>query len=192
MATVQKFIDEFKASKIQDTQINPNAVSDYIKKTLEIREYVPFIEKQSIAQIVLESCSGIKDGVVTIDTIEKYQIFTVIVLSTYTNLEFAGDETDLDAYDALCSYKVGDGTLLDAIVKTFEKEYVRCNDILNMMTADLMAENNIERQIGRFLSNLSEKVDNLGDSLISKIEHLDMDLSQLDIDKLGNLISKIK
>ena len=107
-------------------------------------------------------------------------------------MEFNGDETDLDAYDALCSYRVGDSTLLDAVVKTFEKEYSRCNDILNMMTADLMAENNIERQVGRFLSNLSEKVDGLGDSLISKLENLDMDLSQLDIDKLGKLISKIK
>lgn len=192
MATVKSFIEGFKEKKVQNTQANPNAVSNYIKNTLEVKDYVPFIEKQSIAQIVLESCSHIKDDVVSIDSVQKYTIFTITILSTYTCLEFNGDETDLDDYDMLCSYKVGDGTLLDAIVKTFEKEYAKCNDILNMMTADLMAENNIEKQFGRFLSNISTKVDNLGNTLISKIENFDMDLNQLDIDKLSDVISKIK
>ena len=163
-----------------------------IKKELEIKDYIPFVEKQSIAQIVLGSCANIKDGVITVDSIQKYIIFTISVLSTYTNLEFNGDETDLDAYDALCSYQVGDGTLLDEIVKTFEKEYVRCNDILNMMTADLLAENNIEKQVGKFLSGVSEKINNLGDSLIDRLGDFNVDLNQLDIDKLSNIISKIK
>ena len=189
---INEFIENFKTKKVMNTQISPNAVSEYIKKELEVREYVPFVEKQSIAQIVLGSCTNIKDGVITIDSLQKYIIFTITILSTYTNLEFNGNETDLDAYDALCSYQIGDGTLLDEIVKTFEKEYVRCNDILNMMTADLMAENNIEKQVGKFLSEMSEKINNLGDSFINKLGDFDMDLSQLDIDKLSDVISKIK
>ena len=92
----------------------------------------------------------------------------------------------------LCSYTVGDGTLLDAIVKTFEKEYSRCNDILNMMTVDLLAENNIEKQIGKFLTKLSDKVNTFGDTIIDKLGNFNMDLNQLDIDKLTNIISKIK
>jgi hypothetical protein len=119
-------------------------------------------------------------------------IFTITVLSAYTNLEFAGDETDLDAYDALCSCAVGDGTLLDAIVKTFEKEYVRCNDILNMMTADLMAENNIEKQVGKLLSGISTKVNELGDVLKDKAEKMELNLDQLDIDKFTNILAKFK
>ena len=192
MANVQNFIKEFKEKRIMNTQIAPNAVSEYIKKTLEVKDYVPFIEKQSIAQIVLESCANLEDDVVVIDSVQKYIIFTVTVLSTYTNLEFEGDETDLDAYDMLCSCQVGDGTLLDAIVKTFEKEYSRCNDILNMMTADLLAENNIEKQVGKFLTKLSDKVNTFGDTIIDKLGNFDMDLNQLDIDKLTNAISKIK
>jgi hypothetical protein len=188
---ITDLIKDFQEKKIQNTKINENAVSEYLKKTLEVKDYVSFVEKQSIAQVVLETCVNMKDGVLAIDSIQKYVIFTIMVLSTYTNLEFDGDE-DLESYDALCSYQVGDGTLLDEIVKTFEKEYVRCNDILNMMTADLMAENNIEKQVGKFLSGISKKINDLGDSLIDKLGDFNMDLNQLDIDKLSNIISKIK
>ena len=119
-------------------------------------------------------------------------IFTITVLSTYTNLEFEGNEIDLDAYDALCSYPVGDSTLLDAIIKTFNKEYVRCNEILNMMTADLMAENNIEKQVGKFLSEITDKIDNLGGSFIDSLSGLGEDLNKLDINKITDVLSKIK
>lgn len=188
---VQELITKFENAKVTNSNINPNAVSNYLKKELEVRDYVSLVEKQSIAQVVLETCANIKNGVITVDSIQKYVIFTITVLSTYTNLEFDG-EADLGDYDALCAYLIGDRTLLDEIVKTFEKEYVRCNDILNMMTADLLAENNIEQQIGRFLSGISEKINNLGDSLIDKLGNFNMDLDQLDIDKLSNIISKIK
>ena len=189
---VMDFINGFKSEKIMNTKIDPEAVSKYIRSKLEVKDYVPFVEKQSIAQIVLESCANLEDGIVTIDSVQKYIIFTVTVLSTYTNLEFEGNEKDLDEYDMLCSYTVGDGTLLDAIVKTFEKEYSRCNDILNMMTVDLLAENNIEKQIGKFLTKLSDKVNTFGDTIIDKLGNFNMDLNQLDIDKLTNIISKIK
>lgn len=188
---VVEFINEFKEKKIMNTQIAPNAIGDYIKKGLEVKTYVPFVEKQSIAQVVLETCANMNDGVIAIDSIQKYIIFTITILSAYTNLEFDGEQ-DLSDYDALCSYQVGDCTLLDEIVKTFEKEYSRCNDILNMMTADLLAENNIEKQVGKFLSGISDKISELGDSLINKLGDFNMDLNQLDIDKLSNIISKIK
>ena len=189
--TILEFIEGFKENKVINTSMKPNAVAEYIKEKLEVKDYVSFVEKQSIAQTVLESCANMKDGVISIDSIQKYIIFTITVLSTYTNLEFDAEDA-LDAYDALCSYQIGDGTLLDEIVKTFEKEYVRCNDILNMMTADLMAENNIEKQVGKFLSGISEKIGDLGDSLIDKLGKFNMDLNQLDIDKLSDIISKFK
>ena len=180
MMTVKNFIDGFKTNHIMNTQIKPNAVSEYIKEVLEVKDYISLVEKQSIAQIVLESCAHMNEGVVSVDSVQKYIIFTITVLSTYTNLEFEGNEADLDAYDMLCSYEVGDGTLLDAIVETFKKEYSRCNDILNMMTADLLAENNIEKQIGKFLSSVTTKIDNLGDTL----KKFNKDIGQLDINKI--------
>ena len=188
---IATFIENFNKTKPENTKVNPNAIGNYIKKELEVKDYVSFVEKQSIAQIVLESCSYLRDGVVMVDSIQKYIIFTITVLSFYTNLEFDA-ESDLEDYDLLCSYVVGDGTLLDAVIKTFEKEYSRCNDILNMMTSDLLMENNIEKQIGKFLNNLSDRIGGLGDVLSNVMSLMPENLQQLDIDKLTNIISKIK
>ena len=76
--TIQNFIEDFKAKKIMNTAIAPNAVSDYLKRELEVKDYVHFAEKQSVAQIVLESCANITDGVIAIDSIQKYIIFTTV------------------------------------------------------------------------------------------------------------------
>lgn len=190
--TIREFCDAYKAKNFMNTKQGVEERIAWIKQELETREYVPFEEKQAIAQTVLASCTTISDGVVAIDSIRKYMLFTMAMLSTYTNLESDEDASLSDSYDALCMCQGGDGTMLDAIIKTFEVEYSRCNDILNMMTADLLAANNIEKQVGKFLSNLSEKINKLGDGLIDKLGDFNMDLSQLDIDKLTNMIDMIK
>jgi hypothetical protein len=190
--TIREFCDAYKAKNFMNTKQGIEERIAWIKQELGTREYVPFDEKQAIAQTVLASCATISDGVIAIDSIRKYMLFTMAMLSTYTNLESDEDASLSDSYDALCVCQVGDGTMLDAIIKTFEVEYSRCNDILNMMTADLLTENNIEKQVGKFLSNLSEKINKLGDGLVDKLGDFNMDLSQLDIDKLTNMIDMIK
>lgn len=189
---IREFVENYKAKNFMNTKQGVEERVEWIKKELVIKNYVSFDEKRAIAQTVLASCSTISDGVITIDSIQKYMLFTMSMLATYTNLESDDDTSLSEAYDTLCSCQVGDATMLDAIIKTFEVEYSRCNDILNMMAADLLAENNIEKQIGKFLSNLSEKVNKFGDDLISKLGDFNTDLSQLDIDKLTSMINKIK
>jgi hypothetical protein len=189
---ILEFVENYKAKRFMVTKQGVDERSEYLRKELEIKSYIPFAEKQAIAKMVLSECANIEDGVIIIDSVDKYLSFTLAMLATYTALESDEDATLSEEYDTLCSIKVEDGTLLDAIIKTFEVEYVRCNDILNMMTADLLAENNIEKQIGKFLSNLSDKINKFGDGLIEKIGDMNMDLNQLDIDKLINMIGKIK
>lgn len=190
--TIKAFVEAYAAKRFMITKQGVDERVEWIKKELGVKEYVPFAEKQAVAKTVLAECASIEDGVIAIDSVGKYLSFTMAMLATYTNLESDEDATLSEEYDSLCSIKVEDGTLLDVIIKTFEVEYVRCNDILNMMTADLLAENNIEKQIGKFLSNISDKINKFGDGLIDKIGDMNMDLSQLDIDKLINMIQKIK
>jgi hypothetical protein len=192
MTTVRDFVENYKAKRFMNTPQGVDERVEWIRKELEVKEYLPFAEKQAIAKAVLAECANIEDGVIAIDSVDKYISFTMAMLASYTNLESDEETTLSEEYDALCSVKVEDGTLLDAVIKTFEVEYVRCNDILNMMTADLLAENNIEKQIGKFLSNISDKINKFGDGLIDKIGDMNMDLNQLDIDKLINMIGKIK
>lgn len=190
--TITEFCEAYKTKNFMNTKQGIEERVEWIKKELDTREYVPFDEKIAIARTVLASCSTISDGVVAVDSIRKYMLFTMAMLSAYTNLESDDDMSFSESYDMICSCQVGDGTMLDAIVKTFEIEYSRCNDVLNMMTADLLAENNIEKQVGKFLSNISEKINKLGDGLIDKLGDFNMDLNQLDIDKLTSMIDMIK
>jgi hypothetical protein len=188
--TIKEFIENYKNKRFMNTKQGVDEKSEWIRKELEVKEYIPFMEKQAIARTVLEGCAGLSGGVVVIDSAQKYLLFTMAMLATYTNIEAEGGI--FETYDSLCSVKVDDGTMLDAIIKTFEIEYSRCNDILNMMTADLLVENNIEKQVGKFLTNLSDKIDKFGDRLIDNLGNLNIDLNQLDIDKLTNIIQKIK
>lgn len=185
---ITDFIKNYNAKRFMNTKQGVDERIEYIKKELEIKEYIPLNQKRSIAKTVLESCAHISDGVITIDSIQKYLLFTMAMLSAYTNLDPDDDVSISDTYDMFCSIQIDNGTLLDAIIKTFETEYTRCNDVLNMMTADLLAENNIEKQVGKFLTSISTKID----KLVDKLGDMNMDLSQLDIDKITNMIDMIK
>ena len=189
---VHDFVENYKAKRFMNTKQGVDERVEWIKKELEVKEYLPFAEKHMVMQTVLGDCARIDNGVVTIDSVDKYLTFTMAMLATYTNLESDEEATLSAEYDTLCSIKVEDGTLLDAIIKTFEIEYVRCNDILNMMTADLLAENNIEKQVGRFLSNVSDTINKFGDGIINNVEDVVGIFNQLDIDKLIKVIQKIK
>ena len=87
---VAEFINEFKTKKIMNTTINPNAVSEYRKKELAVKDYLPFAEKREICARVLEICNK-KDinGLVKVDSVSRYIVFTLLIISKYTNLEFS-------------------------------------------------------------------------------------------------------
>jgi hypothetical protein len=104
-------------------------------------------------------------------------------------LEFSTGKDDeefdsLDEYDMLCQ-----ANLLDSILEVIGAEYVTCNNILNMMMSDVVANNNtIENVVGHTLDKISKSVDGLIGVLAEKVEDMEFDLSQIDIDKYKGLI----
>ena len=74
---IKDFIDAYKAKNFIVMKQGVDEKAEWIKKTLEVKEYIPFSEKQVIAQTVLASCSNIRDGVIGIDSIQKYILFTM-------------------------------------------------------------------------------------------------------------------
>lgn len=186
---IYEFIEGFKNKKVQNTQIAPNAVADYIRKELAVREYVPFAEKRELCANVLNACNK-KDnsGLVKTDSVSRYIIFTISILSTYTNLEFSSGEDaefdSLDEYDMLCQ-----ANLLNPILDVIGEEYVTCNNILNMMMSDIMSNNNtVENVVATVLGNFGESVDGFIDILADKVKSLNLDLNQIDINKYKGLI----
>lgn len=189
--TIQGFINDFNSKKIMNTQIAPNAVSDYIKKTLEVKGYLPFADKRELCANVLNACNTRDEsGLIKVDSVSRYIIFTISVISAYTNLEFsAGDEEfdSLDEYDMLCQ-----NNLLNPILEVIGAEYATCNNMLNMMMDDVIANNNTtEAVLAHALVKVTDSIENLIDTFADKVEGLNFDLSQLDISKYKGLIDLI-
>ena len=192
--TIFAFVNEFISKKVQNTQINPNAVYDYIKKTLEVEDYIPFEEKRELCARVLNACNtrDVDTGLVKVDSVKRYIIFTISVISKYTNLEFSSGEDSefdsMDEYDMLCQHD-----LLNPILDVIGQEYSTCNNMLNMMMSDVMTNNNtVENVLGNAMSNLLGIIDQFADVLSNKVESLDLDLSQIDIDKYKEFLPLIQ
>ncbi len=186
--TVKQFVEDFKAKKIMNSKVNEHAVADYLKEILDVKEYLPFVEKRELCAKVLNACNTIdSNGLVKVDSVSRYIIFTVYILSAYTNLEFSSGEDGIDSideYDMLCQ-----NGLLDQILGVIGGEYTVCNNILNMMMDDIIANNNtIENVVGHTLNKLSKSIDGFIDTLSDKVDELNLDLNQIDIDKYKGLI----
>lgn len=188
---ISEFVNNFIDKKVMNTAINQNAVSDYLKKELEVKDYVPFAEKRDLCARVLEACNTKDDsGLVKVDSISRYILFTISIISKYTNLEFSSGEEEIDSldeYDMLCQ-----NNLLNPILDIIGGEYTTCNNMLNMMMDDIVSNNNtVENVVGTVLGKFSDSLDELVSALANKVESMDLDLSQIDIDKYSGLIEKL-
>lgn len=150
---------------------------------LETKKYLPIAEKRNIAESVIEACITDNDGFIKIDSLDKYIMFTIIVISNYTNLEFGVDGDYLSDYDRLC-----EAGLLDAIISTFDKEYVRTNEILNMLLNDKLQNNSAEASIAKTVYNVDNYINKLIDMLKNKVEEMNLDLNNFNEDTLKKLL----
>lgn len=181
-------IQDFKAKKVINTQIKPNAVCEYLKEKLEVKDYLPFAEKRDLCASVINACNTRDDsGLIKVDSVSRYITFTIAIISQYTNLEFSSgnEEFDsLDEYDMLCQHN-----LLNPILEVIGAEYATCNNLLNMMMDDIIANNNtVEAVIGNALSKVTNSINGLIDALADKVDELNLDFSQIDIDKYKGLL----
>jgi hypothetical protein len=184
---IQKFIENFKAKKL----VNANAIAEYIKKELEVKDYLPFAEKRELCARVIDACNTKEpSGLVKVDSVSRYIIFTISILTAYTNLKFSSGEDgidSLDEYDMLCQ-----AGLLNDILDVIGGEYATCNNILNMMMSDVIANNNtLENVVANVLGELGDSLGGLVDVLADKVESMELDLSQINIDEISGLIGKI-
>ena len=188
---VTEFIENLKNAKVENTKMVPDAVEKYIKKELEVKDYVPFAEKRELCASVLNACNT-KDnsGLVKVDSVSRYIIFTISIISKYTNLEFSSGEDgidSLDEYDMLCK-----NSLLNSILDVIGAEYATCNNMLNMMMDDIVSNNNtVESVVGTVLGKVGDSLDDFISILADKVDEMELDLSQIDIDKFSGLIEKL-
>lgn len=187
--TIKSFVEAYEAKNFMNTKQGIEERIEWIKKELDLATYLPFAEKRELCANVLGACCTKDGGLIKVDSVTRYILFTISVISKYTNLEFNTDEEydSLDEYDMLCESR-----LLNPILELIGDEYATCNNMLNMMMDDVIANNNtVEAVLGHELGKVSDSLDGLIGAFAEKIEEMELDLSQLDIDKYKGILDLI-
>lgn len=187
---VTEFIENFKTARIQNSKVNPNAVSEYITKELEIKGYIPFREKRRIAEMIVEQNISFVDGIKKYDDINGYVSLVVASIAAHTALQF--DEDPVEDYDLLA-----ESGLLTQIIAEFQGSHEEIGILLKMAVASELEDNNVNVLVGHFLDGVLHKIDGVSEVLKVKIENLDVkdllgDIKQEDLAKLSGLLDKLK
>lgn len=158
-------------------------------EALEVKNYIPFIEKYELCSSIINTCNDIdiQTGIVTVDSVNRDVTFITKIISMYTNIEFSpdgnADISSIDEYDMLCENR-----LLEPILGLFAEEYVECKNMLVTMQNDLIANNNTLHGIA---SNVAKQIINIATLFNKKIDALDFDFSQDNIDKYAKIFEKL-
>lgn len=175
--------------KINELLMNIHRKDFNIEKELQVKKYLPIEAKKTIAQGIIYECTNEEDGVVKVDSVQRYLSYVKYMITMHTNLMY----TDVD-YDMLCSTEYQDTTLLNAIVKTFESDANECNRILGLMMNDYLDNNTTENQLMMAATQLVNGLVNITNTLEKKVADIKLDdiLPQdFDINKLNDLLNKV-
>lgn len=179
---VQELVEFVGTSK--NKMLKADQLQSLLQKHLEVKQYINIKEKKQLVDGIVNACILYEDGVFKFDDIEKYVVFIMKTIEAYTNIELSEDiEGD---YDMLCRAKI-----LEPIINTFKKEYDDVNVLLSMKCDYILSGNTIEAQLGKFLSNISDKIDDFSMVLKNIVENFDISKLPIKAEDLTKLMSFI-
>ena len=173
--------------KINELLMNIRNKEFKLERGLEVKKYLPMEVKKTIAQAIIYDCTSDEDGVVKVDSVQRYMSYVKYMIKMHTNLEYTDDD-----YDTLCSTEYGETTLLNAIVSTFQNDANECNRILGLMMDDFIENNATENRIVYTISEFIHGLTRIAKSLETKMSDVNLaELlpSDLDLTSLANLIN---
>lgn len=183
---IKEFVEimESNKSKIY-SKTDASAMSNFIKKTLDVKDYLPLQEKKDLISQIIDASIIYENSMYKFDEIDKYVYLVMFSIVAYTNIELSDDiEND---YDELCR-----SGLLTMIVDSFKDEYKSVMMLLDMQCNYILADNALGAKFGTFVEGLSKNIDSLADVLKSKVEAMNFDMSNLDLDNIQSLLEKFK
>lgn len=183
---IEKFVEIMEANKGKIySKTNVNAMSDFIKKTLEVKDYLPLQEKKDLISKIIDSSIIYENSMYKFDEIDKYVHLVMFSIAAYTNIELSDDiEND---YDELCR-----SGLLTMIVDSFKDEYKSVMMLLDMQCNYILADNALGAKFGTFIEGLSKNINSLADVLKTKIEDINLDSLNIDLNNVQSLLEKFK
>lgn len=186
---ISEFVQDFKEKKIKNTQINENAVAEYITKTLEVKGYLPFKFKREMVEMIARENITVVNGLKKSDAISQYVSFITAMLKAHTNLEFS--ENPIDDYDVLA-----ESGLLAPVIDSFKASYDECDILLKMALAAELEDNNVNALVGKFLDGVLDRLDDVIWAIEDKLEDVDLQeiigayFKQEDLAKLSKFLNK--
>ena len=188
---IREFCESYKAKNFMNTKQGVEERIEWIKKELEIKEYIPFKDKRKIAEMVVVENIKDVDGVKKYDSIDGYIALIVASIIAHTNLEFSANP--VEDYDLLA-----ESGLLPQIIAQFQSSHDEI-DLLRKMVLDMeMEDNNTNALVGRFLNKISGVLDGVLEVAKNKFGDFDLknvfgaDIKEEDLTKLIGLLDKIK
>lgn len=188
---INEFVESFKAARVQNTKINPDAIGEWIREKLEVKTYVPFRQKREIAEMVVAQNIEEIDGVKKYDSINAYVCFVVAMISAHTNLEWR--ENPIVDYDVLA-----ESGLLSQVIAEFQESYNECDVVLKLALAMELEDNNVNVLIGHFLDDILKKLGGIGEKFKGAFGDFNIqdilggNITQEDLTKLSGLLDKLK
>lgn len=188
---INEFIENYKAKKFMVTKNGADEKSEYLRRELEIKSYIPFREKRKIAEMIVAQNIKEVDGIKKYDDINSYVSLIVASIVAHTNLEF-GEDVVAD-YDLLA-----ESGLLPQIIAEFQSSHEEIGILLKMAITAELEDNNVNVLVGRFLNSVLKKLDNVVDGVKGLVgntdlkELLGMNFENEDLAQLKGFLDRMK
>lgn len=163
---VQEFVDYMK--KNTNRAMKEDQVASLINRILEPKAYIGFQAKRALVDKIVNKTIYYADGIYKFDGIDRYMYFTMYTLEAYTSLELSDDV--VNDFDVLSESK-----LLPMVICLIQKEFDDVNVFLQMQCEYIVEDNAIEAQIGRFLTNILGKFDDIGENLSKYLKDINIE-----------------
>lgn len=173
--------------KVQELLMSIHRKDFNIEKELQVKKYLPIEEKKLIAQGIIYECTDNTNGAVKVDSVQQYLSYVKYMILRHTNLEYQAED-----YDKLRSTEYNGKILLDVIMECFDSDAKECLKILNFMVDDRMKEVSIEFTIAKFLSNITNLLEQWSEKLEQKVDNIDLKSiipEGMDMDKLNAFLT---
>lgn len=194
--TIKEFVENY------ENRATESLKDDYIKETLEVTKYIPFVKKETLARNLVDISTyeyenyEDEDGVIKrrktdkikVNSTVQYLLFCRIVIENYTNLKV---ETDgfFEEYDVLKA-----SGLLDKLMG--ENAILPMDDIAEFRTIVDMKQKDVlfnETTTQAFISKQIERISNIANVMLPPIvNRVTEKLDRIPEDKLNELIDLAK
>lgn len=186
---INEFVQKVSENKAKlYNKADKNALSNFIKQTLEVKDYISIKEKKQLVEDIVSETVMYENGLLKFNGIDQYITYVMKCIEAYTNLELSDDIED--DYDELS--KTG---LLEPITSVFAEEYKAVLTLLQMQCDYILMDNSISSKVGVFLTSVSSTIDKLANSLSNSVENFDinkLNIDKKDIEKITEFLQAVR